>query len=172
MSAERNNYYFFNVDDDKVYDPIKVPIEIIWQWGEGPLTSKLITASKFETITYTFFNRPQETYSSLRLDRKASEFINSYKKGGKEAAEKMVSTQTEEFPWQRIGWVKEYEIREILLSLVCNYYGEYMGFQNVFTTNVTVEEDDGSKEHIEQTIYLVDEGGQWKVVDISSRESI
>jgi len=165
-----SNYYIFDVHDDMVNRPIKNSMEITWQWDDGPLVSESLTGTRFNTETYSFFKRPDLNYgSNLRPDRKALEFINNYKNGGEEKASNLLSTKVTGFPWKRLEWIKGKEDYSFSGD---NYYGKYMGFQNVFTVDLALQKTNSEENYAEQIIYLVDDGSGWKVIDIGPRQSI
>jgi hypothetical protein len=94
----------------------------------------------------------------------------------KQQAKAMISDRVVDFPWNNMLWKEEQKDELIVHCTANNYLGDYKNFNNVFIVNVAYMFKD-EKNHDQrvrdddivatQIIYVIEEEGQWKIVDAS-----
>ncbi|SHK71356.1 hypothetical protein [Desulforamulus aeronauticus] len=126
----------------------KIPIKLDW-----------------ETKTYTFFNPFPVYWQTSNPLVKVQEFIKLNEKDkNPKLAQLILHDKLKTFPWQHT----KHEYWQLAFEDRVSYQATYQGQHDVITVTLTFGEnkENSFKGIAEQTFYLIDHQGSWKIIDV------
>jgi len=122
---------------------------------------EIIIQPEWKTTKYNFFKNPPRRLSfspDLVVDRliREIEFNKDLS-----AAKQLIHPEINEFPWENFEHNKWSKIRKGTTK----YIGEYHEFTDVFSTGITFNDSIDDKNY-NQTLYMVDYDGEFRIIDI------
>lgn len=126
---------------------------------------EIIINPEWKTRKYNFFNKPPGDLS-FSPEKVANRFIDTIVlKEALNTARKMIHPEISDFPWKNLSHDEWSKMQET----VTKYIAKYKGFDDVFSIRIVFARtgDEFDNNFSEQTIYIVDYDGEWKVIDVS-----
>lgn len=179
-SSSNRNMHFFTANGiirnlEQEIDSIELHYHVEFDTPNPDLKTKSLKVRKDDKKNYGFFNPVPSKYSFMGLATPVEEFIKKLQ-DEKQQAKAMISDRVVDFPWNNMLWKEEQKDELIVHCTANNYLGDYKNFNNVFIVNVAYMFKD-EKNHDQrvrdddivatQIIYVIEEEGQWKIVDAS-----
>ncbi len=163
--SENSNLHFFQIRGNNVPLDVK-ELYIMINDKVNNKNYKIPIKLDWETKTYTFFNPCPVFWQESDPVVKVQEFITLNEKDKTpKLAQLILSDRLKAFPWQHTKheyWQLPYKDR-------VSYQATYQGQHDVITVTLTFGEDkeNSFKGVAEQTFYLIDHQGSWKIIDVS-----
>ncbi|MBO8129711.1 MAG: hypothetical protein H0Z39_11050 [Peptococcaceae bacterium] len=159
--------YFEVYANDIPVDVQKVELKIVGTRSSDERT--LSFEPRWETVHYFWRDRPaRDSYLNPRYT--AEKFVNLCREGKLNKARELVLPEArEDMPWQRLKNLHMHcaagSFSSPLADLDCTIY--YRSYKDVFTVPLHYDNPNNYRYYTQQYLFLVEEDGLWKVVDIT-----
>ncbi len=173
LNNDSNVYHFESYGEDIELKNNRTYKVIIKDKDSGEIIKEFPIWPDWRYYTIDFFDRDTYWLEYYKPEQTIYNFVNLLNAGRQEAAANYVYPRLKDsFPWANL----DHEYFSNAYPDTEYYLGDHLGFRNVFYADLLYFKEEAGKvnqlgdEFAKQTIYFVDDVGQWRIIDVSSVE--